>query len=433
MGLYKRGKVWWLTSDPVNGGRVSTRCKDKKAAQLFEAERERLAADPAYAASHQATVGEWAERVLKMKTATRSDGTADMYRVKLGHVVRIFGEGCPLADITPANVDAFIEQRQSEGSINNTIGKELTALVQLAKLARRAGAYVGDVAALKPVGFSTGYKPRERTVTPTELELLMSKLLPSRAAVLALIVSTSCRASEFPRITPEHVDTAKWLVHIPGTKTEGSDRRIPIAPMMRDLLLRALPDLPCRWPRIGHDLPELCEELGLPPVTPNDLRRTCATWLIAAGAGHEVVSKVLGHRGTQMVYRVYGQATPEALGRLLEAQTAGTPESQSPSDGSECSDVPADATCWFSCWVAPPRVELGCPEGRRILNPLWTCGRAPKRLVFSAIDGGWDPHRQATPDDDGTRFAQQFGPFFAAEDGWRITPWVPVFGGETSL
>jgi integrase len=45
--------------------------------------------------------------------------------------------------------------------------------------------------------------------------------------------------------------------------------------------------------------------------TPNDLRRTYASWLVNAGAPLKVVANLLGHSSTRMVDLVYGRVADE--------------------------------------------------------------------------------------------------------------------------
>lgn len=51
----------------------------------------------------------------------------------------------------------------------------------------------------------------------------------------------------------------------------------------------------------------------MPRVTPNDLRRTFASWLVQARETNFVVSRLLGHSTTKMVDLVYGQLSAESL------------------------------------------------------------------------------------------------------------------------
>ena len=56
------------------------------------------------------------------------------------------------------------------------------------------------------------------------------------------------------------------------------------------------------WPNVHKDLRAACERAGIEPVTPNDLRRTFASWLKQAGEDSMVVARLLGvlPAGTQM-------------------------------------------------------------------------------------------------------------------------------------
>src|ERR1043165_4879300 len=66
-----------------------------------------------------------------------------------------------------------------------------------------------------------------------------------------------------------------------------------------------------------------------PRVTPNDLRRTFASWLIQGGVSNRIVADLLGHASTRMVDLVYGHlddATRRAaIARLPSRCDAGVP------------------------------------------------------------------------------------------------------------
>ena len=62
-----------------------------------------------------------------------------------------------------------------------------------------------------------------------------------------------------------------------------------------------------------------CARAGIERCSPNDLRRTCATWLRAAGVAPDLIAPVMGHADTRMVERVYGRLSPQALATRLAA------------------------------------------------------------------------------------------------------------------
>jgi integrase len=394
-GLYKRGKIWWLRTDPVTGSRLSTRCTGKKGAEAFLAERERLAADPHYASSHTATIGKWSDELLRVKKATRSAGTLDMYRTKVGHVLRCFKRECKMIDVTPTAVDRYVAKRREETASSNTISKELIALTQLCKLAKRGGEFVGDIDSLRPVGFDREYEPRKQTLTAAQVQALFAELPPARRALLALAVATGARRSEVQRIGPGDIDLSTWTVRIAGTKTAGSYRTIPVALPEQQALLRAAAEsglLPARWVNMSKDIPKLCLKLGIPRATPNDLRRSFATWGIEAGIARADVAKLLGHTSTAMVFKVYGQESAEALGQKIRRDLGGTPASHY----EVCSGRPSTESACLPGWMTGlepattgATVRNGTPRGSAESEEprAESCCRVLPRVAASTVAG----------------------------------------------
>jgi integrase len=54
-----------------------------------------------------------------------------------------------------------------------------------------------------------------------------------------------------------------------------------------------------RWQCVRRDLRAACAKLGIPGCSPNDLRRTCATWLRAAGTPPHLIAPLMGHADKQ--------------------------------------------------------------------------------------------------------------------------------------
>ena len=342
MRLYKRGGYWWC-SFPWAGTTIrrSTRCTARGAAMLVAQRWERERADPDHAAAAAATLeGAVGAFLATLRRRDKSAGTIRMYEQKCGTLLRLLGPDRPLVEITAVEVDKMIAAREAEGVAfddddnptrfvtPNTIHKELVALRQVLKHARRRGEFRRDPRDVMPVGFSTKYQPRKVALTPDQAAKLCAALSPARAAFVAFILATSARRSEaFAQLLGD-VNVHTGRVHLRGTKTEGSNREVIVPPFARPLLEFAVRHGGGRdgrllrpWPNTLRGLARACRRLDIPRVTPNDLRRTLSTWLIEGGASTYVVSKVLGHKSTRMVETVYGQPRAEAVGELLERQT----------------------------------------------------------------------------------------------------------------
>lgn len=320
-GLYRRGRIWWIRTDPLDGVPRSTGCTDFEAARIWRSTRERLAADPAHAAATQATLGDWIGRVVAMKERTSSVATAQVYRQKLGHFLRVWGADLSLAAIGPELTDSYVSQRRGETVSDHTISKEVTHLCYLLRLAKRSKSYAGDIESIRPPDLHAGYVPRKRALTRHEVVRLLAALEPERAALVAVCIALGCRRSEAFKLLPSDVDIKAQRVFVRGTKTEESLRSVPVLSLFRPLLDAALPYLPLQpWENLSRDLNRACERAGILPCTPNDLRRTHATLLQEAGVDRDVIRRLLGHTTTALVDRVYGQARPEALADLAEAR-----------------------------------------------------------------------------------------------------------------
>ncbi len=259
-------------------------------------------------------------KLLAAKKAGKAAGTLHMYKVKAGHVLRVFGEHARMRDIGPESVDGYITTRQGEGASNNTIGKELTTIVQIAKAAKRAGEYAGDLSVLRPPDFSIDYKPRERVLLPTEERKLRLACSAAQWGAVAFILGTGARLSELLAARPSDIDWARREVRIRGTKTKASAAVIPIVDRagLAAYLKEAEPHLPVSWPHMSKELPRLCKAAGIPAVTPNDLRRTVSTRLIEAGVDPYDVAKITRHATLMMLKQVYDRAAVGATRNRID-------------------------------------------------------------------------------------------------------------------
>jgi len=341
MRLYKRGRTWWCWYYDSTGKRVrtSTHCQDKNAADRVARQLERDAADPDNATAREATLSDALDRLLrdreaKAKRGERSMATVGFYREKAGHWVRILERDDQgrevrflLSVLKPRHIDQFIEKRTEEGASSHTIAKELVTIRAALKLAKRAGLWHGDIEKLLPSDFSTQYKPKKRSLSREELYKLLAELEPDRAARIAFIVATSACWGETVRAVRAHVAKDLRTVLIDGTKRASRQRIVPIVSVeQRSLLEYALEhaqgtdgDLFTHWQNARRDIHRACDRAGIPRCSPNDLRRTCATWLHAAGVTPDLIAPIMGHADSRMVERVYGRLSSEQLGQRIAA------------------------------------------------------------------------------------------------------------------
>jgi integrase len=294
---------------------VSTRCTDKRAAETVAARLEREAHGLADAASNATTTAECATAFVESRIARgRSAGTLHFYGVKLGHAVRLLPEF--IAQVRFKQLEAYRSQRLAEGAHRTTTEKELGAIRAMLWHAAKSGMYPHDPAREVP-DIGDSYQPRERSLTLAEVQALLEALPPARAAWVAFVVATGARRGEAERA--QRGDVRGDYVLLRGTKTALAPRTVPIVPPFHLLLAYSLERangsgrLLATWSNAVRDLGLACTAAGIRPATPNDLRRTPATLLRAAGVATDIIAAFLGHSTSRMVERVYGRLSPQQI------------------------------------------------------------------------------------------------------------------------
>ncbi len=319
-GYFWRWPYIWCRTDPATKEQISTKCKETKSLKAWISERERLAQDPHYAASQKARLDIWIAKTIEVKVASKTDDDSKaiikgFYEGKLGHFARLWGVEFPLFQIVPTLCDQYWAQRKAEGVADNTVCKEFSCLAQLLKLARRENCYPHQIEALRSPALKPHYEARTRHLTVAEMGKLFAECSSRLSAFVIVAICTGGRRSEALKFQP--ADLTNWFVHLKGTKTKNANRVIPILEPFQKLLARALPSLPITYANnLNRDLHAACKRAGIDPTTPNDLRRTFASLLMAAGVPREVVWRMLGHTSGAMLDKVYGKIEPQELAAL---------------------------------------------------------------------------------------------------------------------
>lgn len=344
----KLGKTWWGYAS-IDGKKTqrSTKHTDRRAAELVVQRWNRELADPDHA-SQTIGLGDALDAYISnRKAAGRAEGTLSMHRQKANALIAHFGGDLPLRKISADKVDEYIVARRDAKKHPSTIGKELGTLRGALKLARRRGLFARDPSAVMPVSWDNGYTPRSTYLQPDELRALLAVLPPHRAAHVAYIAMTGTRWAESLRA--ERADMHDGLVDVRGTKTELSKATVAISPLgewLREFVLARVPEAgpmfrPWSTGSCNRDLRAACKRAKVTRVTPNDLRRTCSSWLSDAGADLEDIADILRHADTRMVRKVYGKRRPEALAArlaVLASTAASTTPATEATDATKASD-----------------------------------------------------------------------------------------------
>jgi integrase len=309
--------------DP-RGKRVpfNTRCRDRRAADAALRQRERQAhAAPGVSQDAPAyEVGAALAYFIEHGASDCAPETLAMYATKSGHLLRVLGEIDTNA-LKRDDVQDYINQRLNEGAAGSTLSKELVTLRQALTLAHERKLMLQHPAAIIPK-FRFRYVPRDRYLSVAEFAAVFHALPVQRRLWMLLAVYGGPRLSEIERLRWEHVDLHTGWMILPGTKTAKAKRHVPLAAPLAEAL-NAIPEedrigpVVEPWANVRRDLATICDDLEIEHVSPNDLRRTFASWLKQAGEDSMVVAKLLGHTSSRMVELVYGHLNDGALARAV--------------------------------------------------------------------------------------------------------------------
>jgi integrase len=306
----------------------STKTADRKSAEACLRELERIAngaPGQAGAASHAAargpvhTLGDTVDALVRNGIATgTAAGTVRMWTQKAGHLVRLLGRECDINTLTRDDLQDYINARYAEGAALSTVAKEV---ITFRRALREAGDKFRGSASMFPK-VKVKYEPRTRYLTPAELGKLLEHLSPPRQLWVLVAVYTGACYSEVAKLDWSDI---KWtmspaMIHIRGTKRAKRNRVVPLNPTLGRWLWplrRASGPVVGHWGNVRRSLHEACARAKIQHVSPNDLRRTHASWLKQSGVDSAVVAALLGHSSTKMVDLVYGKLDTATLARAV--------------------------------------------------------------------------------------------------------------------
>jgi integrase len=251
---------------------------------------------------------------LNRHGATRSPRTIQTLRERLRRPVAVFGD-IPLRELE-GMADVLADWRGTLPAryahpVMSALRQTLAAAVRWGYMARNPAVLAGENPAPPPRMI--------RVFTPAELDVITDELPPPYAAVPGFAAATGLRPSEWAALERGHIDRRGGVVHVPGTKTRGSVREVPLTADAVAALDRIPPrlDTPRLFPApAGGDLnpdnwrrrtwaPAIAAGGVATPARPYDLRSTFASNALAAGVTVFELSRVMGS-SVRMIEHHYG-------------------------------------------------------------------------------------------------------------------------------
>jgi len=328
MGVYKRGRIWWL-SYTIDGRQVfessgsTTRKEAENALVMRKAAIVQGTLQRRFRVTNKAngvTLVQFTQQYLRYARANKRSWIRDVQLA--AHLNRALGTKC-LAEIRPLDVENYKIERLQKAK-PATVNREVALLKRMFNLA-----YQWDFALENPVkGVKLLREDNliERILQPEEEPLLFAEAHPDLRPILVAALNTGMRLGELLSLQWPDVNLPQRVITVRKTKN-GRLRRIPI----NNPLLHTLASLKQQLPQSEYVFPSprsgqrrrsvrtafeaARRRAGLTDLRFHDLRHTFATRLVAAGVDLVTVKELLGHQDISMTLR-YAHASPE---RSLDA------------------------------------------------------------------------------------------------------------------
>lgn len=139
-------------------------------------------------------------------------------------------------------------------------------------------------------------------ITPATLWKIIEKMSPHGRDFVMCLVTTGLRVGEYEALEPKHLQHETFIVNVPGTKTDGSEDSISVAPDVWHYVANGVPSA-FRYGTMRRMFRAACDAAGVRGLTLHDLRHCHAQWALQNGALEHEVQAQLRHKSIAMTRR----------------------------------------------------------------------------------------------------------------------------------
>ena len=310
MGVYKRGKNWWIRySWQGREIRESTKTTSKRQAEEALAARKADIARGIFKFTDTRPSPlflDFARQYLSYAKVQKRSWKRDECSLRL--FCKVFGSR-RLDEIAAFDVERHKLDRKKQ-VVSATINRELALLKHLFNKAIEWGAV--DANPVTKVKMFREDNMRERFLTPEEEDTLLRACLPGLRPVVLTALTTGMRLGEILRLRWEDVDLEGRRITVRMSKND-EQRMIPIAPTLLEALRELRRESDGEWvftksdgqPRrnVYNVFKKACRQVGLHDLRFHDLRHTFASNLVMTGADIVTVKNLLGHKTLRVTMR----------------------------------------------------------------------------------------------------------------------------------
>ncbi|WP_282753958.1 integrase [Desulfuromonas thiophila] len=338
-GLYKRGKIWWLTYQGTDGK------------QYFESSGSQIKADAEFLLNkRRLAIAEGSQPLDTLRKAKQTTfaALADEYerfiagqksaavkRLFLREMRAEFGtvrlSALNLAAVENWKAKLLSEPRPGRKSQTTrgplavaSVNRHLACFKHMLRKGFDWELITRETFdRLCRVKLDREENARLRFLSPEESARLIDCAAPHLRPLLIAALNTGCRKGELLGLTWDRVDLRHGFIRLTQTKS-GKPREIPINATFREVLERlprninpaglvfVNPDTGAKYHDLKRSFATACRRAGIHDFTFHDLRHCFASQLVMSGVDLTSVSRLLGHASLTMTLR-YAHLAPDHL------------------------------------------------------------------------------------------------------------------------
>lgn len=330
MGLYKRGKTWWVRFQSQGTEiRRSTRTTDRSEALDFEKKLQDDARKIRLGGRAKSTYRQGMQRFIMEYLPQLADTSQVRYLTSTRALHEHFKD-VYLEDITKSRVAEFIAYRKREGVSPAGVNRDLACLSSMLTFA--ASCDIIDANPMKGMAKIRQREPegRLRYLTKAEFTRLCAVSSAHLRNMIIFAVETGIRFEEQFSLTWQQVSLPRREIHLVGTKN-GTSRMVPLEPAAVKVLRetpRHIKETWVFWHDDGQRYRTLRESFGtavkkakIKDFTWHDLRHTFASWKAQAGIDLYRLQQLLGHKRPEMTQRYAHLRTVDLKAELRRVRT----------------------------------------------------------------------------------------------------------------
>jgi len=285
------------------------------------------------------TVKAWAERWISSKV-NLAPKTLDRYEgILRAHIEPRWGK-VQLAKVTHAEVQRWIAGIDAAPATVKKVHRVMSMLMAYAVADDRLARNPADKISLPRVR-----QAEKRFLTHQQVHDLAEAVGPEYRLMVLFLAYTGLRWGEMAALRVRRLDflrrralVAESVTPVKGVMTfgptKGHERReVPLSRFLledlsqhvagkapTELVFTGMRGAALRYPVFQRGaLNQACERLGIPRLTPHELRHTAASLAIASGADIKVVQQMLGHKSATMTLDQYGHLFGDRLDVVADA------------------------------------------------------------------------------------------------------------------